>query len=185
MKTLEFIYQETQIHFLVNQNTNVMVNATEMANLFGKRVDHFKSLDSTKLFISELIEHENNKKIHRDHGGFLTEKDIIQGKGRGGTYMHRKLAIEFAMWLDVKFKLWVVDIIEDIVNSRFNHYNKHWEAHQRLEAAKAEVQRLRPLLLENPDRELIGQYFNAEDVIKNAKKTKANAIKNQYKIDFE
>lgn len=185
MKTLEFIYQETQIHFLVNQDTNVMVNATEMANLFGKRVSNFKVLESTQHFISELIEHENNKNINCDPSRYLSEKDIIQDRRRGGTYMHRKLAIEFAMWLDVKFKLWVVDIIEDIVYSKFNNYNKHWEAHQRLEAAKAEAQRLRPLLLENPDREMMGQYFNAVDVIESAKKTKANAIKNQYKIDFE
>ena len=37
-KTLEFIYQEKQVHFLVNPtDKNVMINATEMANVFGKR----------------------------------------------------------------------------------------------------------------------------------------------------
>ena len=42
MKTLEFLYQETQIHFLFNpSDKNVMVNATEMAKIFGKRTKDF------------------------------------------------------------------------------------------------------------------------------------------------
>lgn len=52
MKTLEFFYQETEIHFLVNPNQkNVMVNATEMAKMFNKRMDHFLKADHAQKFI--------------------------------------------------------------------------------------------------------------------------------------
>lgn len=52
MRTLEFIYQETEIHFLVNpMDKNVMVNATEMAKLFGKETRVFLKSDHAKAFI--------------------------------------------------------------------------------------------------------------------------------------
>lgn len=42
MKTLEFIYQDTQIHFAINPlDKDVMINATEMANAYNKRLDVF------------------------------------------------------------------------------------------------------------------------------------------------
>ena len=47
-KALEFIYQDTQIHFLLGNEKNVMVNATEMAKAFGKEIDNFLRLESTK-----------------------------------------------------------------------------------------------------------------------------------------
>ena len=36
MKALEFIYQDVEIHFLLGNDKDVMVNATEMAKAFGK-----------------------------------------------------------------------------------------------------------------------------------------------------
>lgn len=52
MKTLEFFYHETEIHFLVNPNQkNVMVNATEMAKMFNKRMDNFLKADHAQKFI--------------------------------------------------------------------------------------------------------------------------------------
>ena len=61
-KTLEFIYQDTQIHFLVNPlDKNVMINATEMAKVFNKDVLDFMKNDSTKNFISEALKTENSR----------------------------------------------------------------------------------------------------------------------------
>ena len=59
MKTLEFIYQETEIHFLVNPlDKNVMVNATEMAKLFGKETRVFLKTDHAKAFIEAVKEYK-------------------------------------------------------------------------------------------------------------------------------
>ena len=44
MKALEFIYQDTEIAFLLGTEKNVMVNATEMAKAFGKRTSDFLQL---------------------------------------------------------------------------------------------------------------------------------------------
>lgn len=114
-KAVEFIFQDTQIHFLLGNEKNVMVNATEMAKVFGKDVDKFLRLESTKNFISRLIERENSKIIPPDVGGYLQESDVIFGRKRGGTYMHRKVALKFAAWLDVNFELWIIDTIETIL----------------------------------------------------------------------
>lgn len=104
MKAIEFIYQDTQIHFLLGNKGDVMVNATQMANLFNKRVDDFTRLESTEKFINALI---NNHALLRDY--------IITSNKKRGTYMHRKLALKFAAWLDINFEVWIIDTIEKIM----------------------------------------------------------------------
>ncbi len=66
-----------------------MVNATEMAKLFGKRPNDWLSLASTKAFIAELSNTRNNG------NWILTER----GQHTGGTWMHEDVALEFALWL--------------------------------------------------------------------------------------
>lgn len=52
MKQLEFFYQEAQIHFLIHgTRKRVMINATEMAKHFDRRLDHFLRSQTTKNFI--------------------------------------------------------------------------------------------------------------------------------------
>lgn len=55
MKSLELIYQDTEIHFLVNPTEkNVMINATEMAKAFGKQTKLFLKAANTKAFIEAM-----------------------------------------------------------------------------------------------------------------------------------
>lgn len=118
MKTLDFIYQETQIHFLVNPtDKNVMINATEMAKLFNKRSSDFLRLEGTQNFIKELIDNENSKVDVADVQHQTEEKDVIQTTNKA-TFFHRKLALKFAAWLDVKFEFWIIDIIDHILFSK-------------------------------------------------------------------
>jgi hypothetical protein len=112
---LEFLYQETSIHFLVNSDTkNVMVNATEMAKLFNKRVDDFTRLLSTKDFIEVILEDLNSENNHADVRDYM-ENDIISSSKKRGTFMHEFLALEFAAWLNPKFKLWIYKTIRNIL----------------------------------------------------------------------
>src|SRR5680860_1429072 len=125
-KALEFIYQDTQIHFLMNpSDENVMVNATEMAKTFGKRIDVFLKSEATNSFIEVLKSPPNG-------GGLIPipEDKIIAFKGRNGKYFHRLLALKFAAWLDPVFEVWVYLTIEQI---KFGHYKEHWEAHMQQE----------------------------------------------------
>jgi len=68
MKSLEFIYQETEIHFLLDKEGDVMVNATEMAKAFNKRTRDFLRLDFAKSYIdvlTQFLEEEYNKENTR------------------------------------------------------------------------------------------------------------------------
>lgn len=54
MEVLKFIYENSEIEFLSSGSENVMVNATQIAKVFDKRLDHFLRSDHAKAFISEL-----------------------------------------------------------------------------------------------------------------------------------
>lgn len=192
MKTLEFFYQTAQIHFAVNpEEENIMINATEMAKAFNKRIDHFLKADHTKRFLSEL-EKENQdlftqksgdklKKLENEfppYGGNSDEK-IIQTKGHLGTYMCEELALKFAAWLDPKFELWVYRHIKKVV---FGNYKDHWDAHVLQEKAKIRMEQLKQKMLLNPTVEIAAEYFECEKQVKAAAKAKKKAIMNQYKM---
>lgn len=115
LKTLEFIYQDTQIHFLLNLNDdNVMVNATEMAKAFDKRIDVFLKTDHVKEFINRLLFPPN--------GGNKSIENVMYTTNKA-TYMNRLLALKFAAWLDVDFEIWIYQTIEKVL---FGHYKEHW-----------------------------------------------------------
>lgn len=184
MKTLEFIYQGTEIHFLINPlDKNVMINATEMAKPFDKEVRSFLRLDGTQKFINILIEKQNNRTdvygYNENNTVGYTKEDIVVTNKKSGTLMHRKLALKFAAWLDTEFELWVIDIIDEVI---FGNYQKHWEAHAVQEAAKLEMETLKAKLLENPNKETAIQYFEAERTHKEAKAKKTSAIRNQLNL---
>ncbi len=175
MKTIEFLYQETTIHFLVNPlDKNVMINATEMAKPFNKRIDVFLKTQQTKEFI-ELLKFPPVG-VNLDP---ISKENIIQTKGRSGTFFHRELAIEFAMWLDPIFKRWIINKIDEVL---FGNYKQHWDAHAVQEMAKVEMETLKEKMLTNPSIETNRAYFEAEKRMKDAKNVKNKAIRHQYKL---
>jgi len=95
MKTVEYIYNNQRIEFLQG-DCNIMVNATQMAKAFNKRIDFFLKSDNTKAFIREL-------KFPPFGGNLqpLNDNQIIKTRGRSGTFVHRILALEFAIWLSL------------------------------------------------------------------------------------
>lgn len=102
-----FEYNGNSISF--GKEGNVMVNATEMAKAFGKRPNDYLSLPTT----NELI-----KAITRKSGN--SENQIVTTKVGtpqfgGGTWMHEDLALDFAQWLSVDFKLWCNDRIKELL----------------------------------------------------------------------
>jgi len=167
MKTLEFIYQETAIHFLVNPtDANVMVNATEMAKLFEKKTKYFLKTDHAKAFI-EIAKRAPNG------------DQIIEDRGRNGIYFDRRLALKFAAWLSPEFEFWIYSKIEEIT---FGNYKKHWEAHARQEEAKQKMEIIKVQIIENPTSEMVIEYFERESQFKQAKNAKTKAIQNQLKL---
>lgn len=176
MRAIEFIYQENEIHFLVNPtDQNVMVNATEMAKLFGKDVREFLKLEGTKKYINSKLKSLNND----GNSPQYTERDLIVTNKKAGTLMSRPVALKFAAWLDTDFEVWVFDIIDNIV---FGHYKEHWEAHARQEEAKIKMKRLRREIIQNPTKDSVISYFEAERVFNQSKKDKTRAIRTQLRL---
>ncbi|WP_281980482.1 KilA-N domain-containing protein [Tenacibaculum mesophilum] len=176
MKTLEFLYQETQIHFLVNPlEKNVMVNATEMAKPFNKRVKNFLRLDETKNFINYQVK---KNYIGSDVSRYI-EENIYYSNNKAGTFMTRKLALKFAAWLDVSFEDWIFETIDNII---FGNYQKHWEAHAQQEVARVAMEDIKTEILHNPTPESVAEYFRHEREYKNWKNAKTKAIRNQLKL---
>lgn len=91
------------------EDGNKMVNATQMAKPFGKRVDNYLRLQGTKDYIL-LLEARYSDVRERE------VLRIIQGgvPELQGTWMDEKLALKFAAWLSPVFELWVYDKIEEL-----------------------------------------------------------------------
>lgn len=101
---------------LFSFNMDGWFNATEAAAKYGKRLDHWLNNADTLDYVRALDEvlngYESNILNTRKSGYLKT----MRGK-YGGTWMHPKLAVAFARWLDPKFGVWCDFQIEKIVRN--------------------------------------------------------------------
>lgn len=175
MKTLEFLFQEKAIHFLMNPNDkDVMVNATEMAKMFDKRTDHYLQNKETKKIIAALEV--------PDMSG-TSAKKIIDNRGHMGIYFCEILALDFAAWLDVHFKIWIYQTIKDILTAK----------NKKVASAVTDKQNkiaIRNKLLKQAEEDgntLALDLIQAEKEIKrldSLQRKALNELKNQYEIKF-
>lgn len=110
-KLTKFDYQGHPITFEFEDGTK-MVNATEMAKPFGKRVDNYMRLKSTKDYILLLESRYSD----------VREREVLRIVQGGtpelqGTWFDEKLALKFAGWLSPEFELWVYDRIEELLKT--------------------------------------------------------------------
>ena len=101
-----FNYNGNNVSFR-KEGEDVFVNATEMAKPFGKKPIDYLRLTSTV----ELIE----AKVRKNH--FAQNQLVITDRGglNPCTWLHEDLAIDFAQWLSVDFRLWVADRIKELM----------------------------------------------------------------------
>lgn len=104
-----FNYQDAPISFRTTDGA-VMINATEMAKPFGKRVNDWLRLPSAQSFIQVLSDTRKSR---------ITNYVITQ-KGKSelfqqGTWMHEDVALEFARWLSPQFAIWCNDRIKELL----------------------------------------------------------------------
>ncbi|QSA97124.1 KilA-N domain-containing protein [Methylococcus sp. EFPC2] len=90
-------------------------NATEAAAGFGKRPVDWLALDSTQDYIATLAEISKCEK-----SSLLKTK---RGRHHGGTWMHPKLAVPFARWLDTRFAIWCDLQIDALVRGTHQAYD--------------------------------------------------------------
>lgn len=80
-------------------------NATEAAKRYGKRIRHWLDNAETKEYVRIL-----NSRIP----GHLIQ--ARRGAG-GGTWLHPKLAVVFARWLNIEFAVWCDEQIDELLRS--------------------------------------------------------------------
>lgn len=142
-------------------SANIMVNATEMAKIYGTDLFQFMRNETTKRFVEECLKTANSRFL-----GLTKEEDLYVSKQRSGTWMHRVLALKFAAWLDPAFELWVYITIDQLMFGTTRTDLK--------EKAAAELRRQQlheKLLLENPEyAEMIELQSKASEMGKKIKK---------------
>lgn len=177
MEILNFVYNDQQIEFRPLGDDNVMVNATQMAKVFGKRMDVFLKADHVKEFISvvELTPFGGSSSP-------LKRDEILKIENGNATYFHRILALKFAAWLDPRFELWVYTTIDQILNHYYREHRNVLIEKMRIENLKSE-KRLE-LLQKYPE---FADYVELEEALKNADSRKAaisRAMTKQLRLDF-
>ena len=89
-------------------------NATEVADKHKRRVTDWLYNSETQQYLAALAE---ILKVPKEH--LLKTR-----RGRyGGTWMHPRLAVAFARWLDVRFGVWCDDQIFQILSGQHIHYD--------------------------------------------------------------
>lgn len=91
---IPFHYQGQPVRF----NSDGWINATDVAKRFGKRPVDWLKQEETKEYLGALSE-----ALNCDPESLLETR---RGRHHSGTWLHPKVAVAFARWLDVKFAVW-------------------------------------------------------------------------------
>jgi hypothetical protein len=119
---------------------SIMVNATLMAKAYGKQPSHITRTQKWIDFVEakkQSIEEKQDKttmqkSILPDYQAFIDDPNctflswgepLVLVKNGGntnekGTWLHEKLAVEFARGLDIKFSIWCDDVIQELLAKR-------------------------------------------------------------------
>lgn len=95
----------------------VYANATTMCKVFGKQPNDWLKTESTQEYIEELKRSENlpNELVSSIQGGKVNEQ---------GTWVHEKLILDLARWLNVKFRVWCDEQIATLLKDGSVFINK-------------------------------------------------------------
>lgn len=96
-------------------NADGWFNATEAARRFGKRPVDWLRLDETRDYIAAMAQAlEGSSKVSQNHFGLVR---ATRGGVSPGTWMHPKLAVPFARWLNLSFAVWCDLQIDTIIRN--------------------------------------------------------------------
>lgn len=117
-------YDGQQVRF----NSDGWINATDVAKRFGKKPAEWLRLPDAEKYMDALARHLNVGESH-----LL----IMTTKGRsGGTWLHPKLAVSFARWLDVDFAVWCDLHIDALLRGELTEKQRFDQACKRLDDGK-------------------------------------------------
>ncbi|WP_326519014.1 KilA-N domain-containing protein [Acinetobacter sp. CAAS 2-6] len=119
-------------------NEHGWFNATQAAKHFNKRPNDWLSLDDTKNYSKALCEHlgisEPKSLIKTKRGGNTVTS---QNGNAQGTWLHPKLAVAFARWLDVRFGVWCDMQIDQLLRGTHPIFDHRRLRHQAASTYKA------------------------------------------------
>lgn len=107
-------------------NENGWFNATQAASKFNKSVHEWVRLPDTQKYMEALI---------RKYGKIPYLK--TKRGNNGGTWLHPKLAVRFAQWLDIDFALWCDEQIDHLLRGDHPVYDYRRLRHQAAATYKA------------------------------------------------
>lgn len=110
MSLTVFNYGESPIQFELIDG-NVMANATLMCKAFNKRPVDWIRLESTKRYTEAIV-----RKNHIAEDKLITTRPSDPSNG-GGSWIHEKLILNLARWLDVDFEIWCDDKIAELLRT--------------------------------------------------------------------
>jgi hypothetical protein len=103
-------YEDLTVHF----TGDAWFNATEAAAKYEKRPNDWLALDGTREYILAVQQMFN----------YQSEWYLKTTRGKnGGTWLHPKLAVHFARWLDVRFSIWCDMQIDSLIRGTHSHSN--------------------------------------------------------------
>lgn len=107
---------------LLTKTEELFFNATHMAKPFGKKVNDFIRLETTKEYLDAIFKSGNPR--------LKKFEDLVQiKKGRyGGTFLHNELAFEFAGWCSAIFRRNLHKWAEDRLKKESEWKRKRLEA---------------------------------------------------------
>ena len=103
----KFQYSGTPMEFEII-NGQVFANATIMCQHFSKRPSHWLQLESTKRYLSAL---------EKSVSGNTALVDTRIGGANSGTWIHEKLILKLAQWLDVDFEIWCDEKLAELLRT--------------------------------------------------------------------
>ena len=131
MSNKVYNYKGREITFQLTGKDGVMINATQMVKAFpNKRVNDYLNRSTTEELVRALYlrkrpsigETENPASLSINELANLDNSVLKVVKGgleEQGTWMCEDLALDFAQWLSVDFKLWCNDRIKELLTIGF------------------------------------------------------------------
>ena len=109
---LSYAYQGSEVTF--SNGDNVMVNATQMAKVFGKQPNDWLKTEQAQRMIEAIA--KTNIFGLADNQLVITIKGGNNPEERG-TWMHEDVALVFAQWLSPEFYVWCNNRIKELIKN--------------------------------------------------------------------
>lgn len=121
---IPFHYEGQAVRF----NSEGWINATDVSRRYGKRPVDWLKQDETKEYLAALAD-----ALNCDPESLLETR---RGRYQSGTWLHPKLAVSFARWLDLKFAVWCDLHIDALLRGELDEKQQFDRACKRLGEAQ-------------------------------------------------